>query len=144
VHGDHAIFGLAQPPAPLFLNARRLVALFGIAGFINESNRVRPLMLSGDEFLQFVAERIFVPLVLGEEFLQSSWCDAGVQRNGLDAFFGEVGELPADIRAEVPAGVLAVVTVVEPIEEFDQHWFQIADLVGVHALPSGSLWESIV
>jgi hypothetical protein len=101
-------------------------------------------MLGGDEFLESMAEAILRPSVLGEELLQSARRDVGIQGDRLDAFLGQVLELPTNVDAQVCAGVLAVEAVAEVIEERGQLWLQLADLVNVHALPSGNPWQGTV
>src|SRR5512142_3080233 len=140
--GDDAVLGLAQPAAPLLLDAGGLVPLLGIAGLVEEPDGVGALVLGGDEPLESVAHPALLPLELAEELLQGARGDIRLQRDRLDALLGQVGELPADVDTQVGAGVLATEAVVEVTEELNQLRLQPTDLVDVHALPSGSHWQS--
>ncbi len=141
---NDAVLGLAQPAAPLLLHAGGLVPLLGVAGLIEDPDGVGTLVLGGDEVLEPVAEPILLPAVLAEELLQGARGDVRIQCDRLDALLGQVGELASDIGAQMSAGILAVETVVELIEELGQLRLQATDLVDIHALPSGSCWRGVV
>jgi hypothetical protein len=55
VDGNNAVLDFAQPITPLLLDATRLVTLFRVAGFVERSNNMGALMLSGDELMEPVA-----------------------------------------------------------------------------------------
>jgi len=101
-------------------------------------------VLCGDEPLEPIAEAVLGPAVLGEELLQGAWRDVGVPGDQLDALTGHVGKLPSDVDAQVRTGVLAAVAVMEQFEERGQLRLELADLLDVHALPSGSRWQGAV
>ena len=53
--GDDAVLGLTQPTVPLLLHARCLVALFRVAGLVDDPDSVARPVLSGDKLLEPVA-----------------------------------------------------------------------------------------
>jgi len=54
---------------------------------------MRTTML-GRELLEPAAEVILGPSILGEKFLECARCDIGVESDGFETLFRQVGELP--------------------------------------------------
>jgi hypothetical protein len=88
VHGNNAVLGVAQPTAPLLLDAGRLVALFRTAGFVGGPNDMGTLMLSGYELAEPVALAIIIPAVPAEKLLQGARQDVCLERNRSTLFSG--------------------------------------------------------
>ena len=141
VDSDHAVLDLAEAATPLLLDPGGLVPLLGVAGLVDDPDGVRADLLSGDDLLEPVEHQVLAPLELAEELLEGAWGDAGLQGDRLDAFLGQVGELPADVGAQMGAGVLATEAVAELVEEGEEFGLQPSNLLSVHALPSGSHWQ---
>jgi hypothetical protein len=138
VDGDEAVLGLAQPAAPRFLHAGRLVSLVHVAGLVEEPDGVWPLVLGGDESLEPIPQAILVPLELAEEPLRGAWGDIHFPGDRLNALLGQVGELAADVGARMGAGVLATEAAVELREELGQRRLQRTDRIDVHGLALGN------
>src|SRR5664279_5726744 len=100
MHGDDAVLLLAERAAPLPLDARGFVAFFHVAGFVDDSDRVRRGMVVDDDVLQALAGEVFVPMIEGQETLQVSRRNSGRQGDGLAAFFTKVRQLPIDVCRE--------------------------------------------
>src|SRR6185312_4462681 len=136
MHGDQAVFELAEAAAPLLLYPRCFVAFLGVAGLIEEADRMRPRVFGPDDLLDAIAQPIIVPLELAEELLQRAGRDSRLQGDRLDALLGKVGELSTNIHSQVSTGVLAGETVGEPTQEAFEFRFQLADLLSIHARSS--------
>jgi hypothetical protein len=63
-------------------------------------------MFRRNQLLESLTKIIFGPSMPGEELLQRARHDVGVQSGRLDALLGQVGELPANIDAQVCTTVL--------------------------------------
>jgi hypothetical protein len=90
------------------------------------------------------AQAVLSPHELAEELLQRARRNTRIQSDRLNAFLGKVRQLPPDLDARVCSRVFATDAIVEEIEEFGQRRLQLADLVHVHALPSGNPWQDTV
>ena len=72
MHGDDAVFGLADGAAPLPLDAGRFVPFLHVAGFVDDADRIGARVVPFHDLLQAVSSAIFFPFVCGQEFLQVS------------------------------------------------------------------------
>jgi len=141
VDGDDAVLGLTQAAGPLFLNAGSLVPLLDVAGLLDDPDRMGAGMLGSHDVLQPIAHPVFVPLELAEELLQRPPCNTRFQGYGLDTLLGQIGELPTHLHTQMGARIFTTEAIAETIEERGKLCFQPMKLVGVHAMPSRSLWE---
>src|SRR5208337_2364297 len=139
--GDHAVLGLAQAAAPLLLDPGCLVSLLGITRLVDDPDSMRPGVLGGHDPEEPVTHQAFVPLELAEELLEGAWCYPCLQGDRFDALLGQIRELPPDVRAQVGTSVFATEAVIELVEESEQFRLQPANLLSIHALPSGSPWQ---
>ena len=136
MHGDDAVFRLADRAAPLPFDTGRFVPVFHITGLVDDADRIGARVVPDHDLLQAVSSAIFFPLVRGQELLQVSRGDPGGDGDRLAAFFAKVGQLPLHIGGKMSPRILAGKTLVELYQVSCEHRFQLANLFGIHAEPS--------
>src|SRR5271165_3973309 len=129
VDGNNAVLGFAQPTTPLLLDAGRLVTHFRVTGFVEGSNNVETLLVSGDELLEPFAQAILSPPVLAEKLLQRARRNVRVECNRLHALFRQVRKLTSDVHTQVRARALTTETVVKEIDVLGELRLQPTNLV---------------
>lgn len=134
-----AILRLADRAAPLSLDARRLVSLFHVAGFVDDPDRVRPGVFLDHQLPQPTPHPIFVPPIMCQEFLQCSWGNPCMHRDRLDALRVQVRQLALYVHRQVGTRILASKAAAELLQVTSQHRLQPANLVGIHAMSSSNL-----
>jgi len=130
---DQEDVGLAGRAAVLAFDTRRLVPLLGVAGFVEDAHGVRVGMIASDDLLEPVAHHPFLPMSAGQELLERARGRAGVQRDRLDAFTGQVAELPFNVGDKVRGRLDSAEAIVKLGEISIQVGSQRDDLRGVHA-----------
>src|SRR6478736_1618480 len=134
MHGDDAVVGLALRATVLPLHARRPGPLLGITGFVDDADRARAGVLGGDDLLQPLPQRVFVPNMLSDKLLQRSHLDLGPQRDWLNTLALQVRQLSFNINRQVLARVTPREAVIKPGQELRQLRLQLANLLSIHEM----------
>ena len=101
VNADNAIIDFPRFAAVLPLNTGCLYSLFGVAGSIDNADRILAAVLVGDEMLIQFVDTIVIPPKLGQKLLERPHSHAGRQRDGLDVLTRQGIHQPQQIRLEV-------------------------------------------
>ncbi len=89
-------------------------------------------MAGSDPSLESIPHQQVIPLGQAQELLQGLGSHPGSHGNGLDAFSGQVRELPVDINAKMMPCSIIDEALIEESEEFLNSRTQGQDLVGCH------------
>lgn len=98
-----AVLDLASVAVVLTLDACRMFAAFGGAGFVNATDGVDVGVLGGDDVLAVVSQFLFVPGDRFEESLERTRSDALIDRNRFGVLPLNARQQPADIGSQQPA-----------------------------------------
>ncbi len=141
MHGDDAVLLLADGPAVLPLHARRFLAFLDEASLVNQANGMLSVVIAHHDLLHAVPHSVVVPLMLTEEFLQSSDRHVGLERHRLDALTWQIGKLSLNVGGKMGPSIAAGETVRELRQEFQQLRSQLANLFGIHAISLLGEWH---
>ena len=143
VNRDDAVFDFAQRPAVLPLYAGGFVSLLGHAGLVDQADDAQIIgffsgsgQMSGDDAaLGLLEQGVLVPGVMGEEFLERANRGAGGERDGLDAFAGQITEQAAAVGGQVIEGGPTRKASAKAAEELRQSRPQAGNLIFGHRPP---------
>jgi hypothetical protein len=90
-------------------------------------------MLGGDDLLDAVLHPGLIPGEQAEKLLRRSWGKTGLQRDRLDAFAVEVGELPPHVDRQVLSRAAVDETIHEPANESIKYRQQARQALSIHA-----------
>src|SRR6516162_3289909 len=136
--GHHAIFDLADVPTPLSLHAWSFRSLLHKARVVDQTNRVWAGMLRRDDLLHAVAHSNLIPGKQTQKLLKRPRRDAGFERDWLDTFSIQFGQLSQHIPWQMLSAALIHKTILKPFYKRHQLGNQSSQRLGIHARTSGN------
>jgi hypothetical protein len=133
MHTDHTVLFFAYSAAVLSLYTGRMFALLDEAGLVDDPDTMLVGMSASDVLLKAVSGSLFVPAKEAEKLLQVSGRFPYGIGHRLDAFAGQIAELPLNVDAKVSTCCDSTETVVKSTQELGQFRFDLHNNVRIHA-----------
>jgi hypothetical protein len=120
VNGNDAVFLLADSTTVLSLHAGSFDSFFDKTGFVDDADGMFASMFFGNDFLYLVPHFPVIPLLVGEEPLNGSDGNVGLECDGFAIFPGQVRGETVGVKAEIVPGVFVGGAGFEPPKQVSQ------------------------